>query len=190
MAQQYVSIRNLKFLLYELLDTLSLNQYEYHQDYDKESFDMALDAAKQISDQYLFPYYREMDKQKAYYKDGVVHVHSSLAKAINAIGEGGWISATDSYENGGQQMPLSLQNACLFSMYSANCNAAAYAFLTQGAANLIRSFGSEQLNEYYVPQMYSGKWQGTMALTEPQAGSSLSDITTQAIPTEEGYYKL
>jgi butyryl-CoA dehydrogenase len=73
---------------------------------------------------------------------------------------------------------------------AANYSASVYPFLTTGAAHLITSFGSKELIETYVPRMFAGEWQGTMSLTEPQAGSSLTDIATMAYPTSEGYYKL
>ena len=190
MASEYVSVSNLRFLLFDVLASPQLNRLGLYQDYDQEAYELALDAAKDIGDQFLFPIYREMDKNKAYHQDGVVHVHPGLKAAIKAIAEGGWIAAPDDFEHGGQQMPLSLLNACIFIFYAANANAAAHAFLTQGAANLIRSFGDAGLQKTYIPPMYAGDWQGTMALTEPQAGSSLSDITTTAVLTTEGHYKL
>jgi len=149
---------------------------------------MAIDAAKEIGDQYLFPYFRVMDQEKAYYQDGEVIVHPAVSAGMKALGEGGWIAAPDDYEHGGQQMPLTVLNAAISIFYAANANIASYAFLTQGAANLIRSFGNEPLNERYIEKMYAGQWQGTMALTEPQAGSSLSDLTTTATPTKAGHY--
>lgn len=190
MAEQYVSVRNLQFLLHEVLHASSLQQYERFQDYDKEAFDFVLDAAKQIGDNHLFPYYRIMDKEKAYYENGTVKVHPAVGEAMRAIAEGGWIAAHFDYEAGGQQMPLTLMNAGIFTFYSANANAASHAFLTQGAVGLIQRFGTEELKEQYSPNMFQGKWQGTMALTEPQAGSSLSDLVSTAEPTEEGYYKI
>jgi alkylation response protein AidB-like acyl-CoA dehydrogenase len=190
MAKQYFNPRNIKFLLHEWLKASELNRLSYYQDYDREAFDMAMEAAKQIGDQHLFPYYTVMDKEKAYHKDGVVYTHEGLEKGIKAIAEGGWISAHATYEEGGQQMPFTLMNAGLFIFYAANANTAAYAFLTQGAANLIRSFGSDALKEKYIPKMFAGEWQGTMALTEPQAGSSLSDLTSTATPQADGTYKI
>lgn len=186
--EAYASLRNLRFLLHEVLQFSKLQQYDRFADYDDEAADMALDAARQIADTYLFPYYRIMDKEKAYYDDGQVHTHPALKAGIQALAEGGWIAAIDDYETGGQQMPATLLHAALFQFYAANANLAAYAFLTQASANLIRTFGGESLHEAFIPNMYSGAWQGTMALTEPQAGSSLSDITSTATPTEEGHY--
>lgn len=185
---KYASIANLRFLLHDVLKVESLTRFERFQDYDREAIDMAVGAAEQIADTYLFPYYREMDRHKAYYKDGEVHVHPALREGIRAIADGGWIAAMDDYEQGGQQMPGVVQNAGIFLFYAANANLACYAFLTRGAANLLREFADTDLQAKFVPQMYDGSWQGTMALTEPQAGSSLSDITTTAEPTDDGDY--
>ena len=109
---------------------------------------------------------------------------------IRRLGEDGWIAARKSYELGGQQMPYSVLNNALCIFYAANFAAVSYTGLTAGAANLIDSFGSQKLKDLYLAKMYSGDWQGTMALTEPQAGSSLSDIVTSAELTDEGYYKI
>jgi alkylation response protein AidB-like acyl-CoA dehydrogenase len=189
--EQYVSSRNLRFVIHEMLNTAELQRYERFQGYDQESIDMALDAAKQLSDQYLYPFYREMDKNKAVYDHGTVKVHPCMRPGIKAMADGGWISAHDEFEVGGQQMPYTLLNACTFIFHAANSNLSCHPFLTTGAANLIRTFGSPELNETYIPNLYNGDWQGTMALTEPQAGSSLSDITSSAEPVNGGeYYKI
>lgn len=188
--EQFISSRNLRFLLHEVLQVTELQRFDYYKDYDKEAYDMALDAAKQIADNIIFPYNREFDKFKVTVKDGVTHVHSQLKNIIKAIADGGWISSNAPYEVGGGQMPHSLISAGIGTFYAASCNAA-YPFLTSGAANLIISFGNQQLKEEYLPNMLNGNWQGTMALTEPQAGSSLSDVITSAEPTsEEGVYKI
>ena len=190
MAQQYASLRNLRFLLEDVFNIAQLQQYERFADYDPDAINFIIDAAKQIGDQYLYPIHRKMDKEKARFEDGAVHTLPELNEAIQAIAEGGWICAHLDAKDGGQQMPYSLQNAGLFLFYCANSNAAPYAFLTQGAANLIHSFGSEALKSTYLPHMLQGQWQGTMALTEPQAGSSLSDITSSAVPLEDGTYQI
>ena len=187
---QYLSYRNLRFLIFEMLEADKLNRFPYYSEYNRDAFEMALDAAKQIADTHLFPFYMEMDRKKAYFDKGTVKTHPQLKVMIKAIAEGGWIAAGAPTEYGGLQMPHSLLHAGLLSFYAANVNAC-YPFLTQGASNLILSFGSEELKQTYLPNMFSGDWQGTMALTEPQAGSSLSDITSTAEPTEGvGIFKI
>lgn len=188
MAKQYISMRNLRFMLHEVFNGTSLTKYPYFSEHNQETFDMTLDAAKQISDNLLFPIYVEMDSDKPHYENDTIKVHPKIREIMQTYGEGGWINAPKDFEKGGQQMPLVLYNAASLIMHSANTAAAAFPFLTAGAANLIDSFGSDELKAAYLPHMYSGAWQGTMALTEPQAGSSLSDITSSATPTDKGHY--
>ena len=97
---------------------------------------------------------------------------------MKECGEGGWIAAPFPFDLGGQQLPLMISGACRFILSAANYSASVYPFLTTGAAHLVLTFASREMVETYVPKMFSGEWQGTMALTEPEAGSSLSDITT------------
>jgi alkylation response protein AidB-like acyl-CoA dehydrogenase len=187
---QYISTRNLRFVLNEVLDLEKLRSFEQFQDFDADATEMSLDAAKQLADQYLFPMYREMDKRKAYYKDGEVHVLPEVGESMRAMGESGWLSAAWPYEYNGQQMPLTVLNAGSLTFQAANGNMAAYSFLTTGAANLILAFGSDELKATYLEKMALGEWQGTMALTEPQAGSSLSDITTYYEEIGDGSYRI
>ena len=191
MADNYVNLRNIDFMLHEVFEAEKLNRFERYQDYDKEGMNMAITAAKSIADTHLFPFYREMDKKKAYAENGTVHVHPQLKKIIKAMAEGGWIGAGQDYDSGGQQMPALLESAAQLIFNAANANAVGYCFLTNGAANLIQSFASQELKDTYIEQMYAGDWQGTMALTEPQAGSSLTDVHATASPTDtEGVYRI
>lgn len=187
---QYVNLPNLRFILHEVINASQLTALERFAETDQEMMDMTLDAAKQLGDNYLFPHYREMDKNKAYYKDGKVHVLPCVGEGMRAVGESGYISGGWDFEENGMQMPLTLLNAGQFVLFAANGNIASYASLTAGAANLIRAFGNDGLKAVYLPKMRTGEWQGTMALTEPQAGSSLSDITTYYEENEDGSYNI
>ncbi len=183
-------MRNLRFTLYEVLDGLKLAEYPFHQDYNKDTYEMALDAAKQIGDNLLFPIYEEMDRNKPKYENGTIKVHPKVREIMETFGEGGWINGPKEFDKGGQQMPYLLFNMAAMVFHAANTAAAAFPYLTAGAANLIDTFGSQELIDTYVPNMWAGKWQGTMCLTEPQAGSSLSDITSSATPVSDGVYKI
>jgi len=187
----FFSKRDLQFNLYQLLNVEQLTQYAYFQDHNRESFDMVLDAAEQIADKMLRPLLTEMDRKEPQLIDGKICVHEGMKAVTRRFGEDGWINATFNYEEGGQQLPVTVHNAAAFIFQAANYSASVYPFLTTGAANLIRSFGSQELIDTYTPHMYNGRWQGTMALTEPNAGSSLSDISTSATPTDtEGVYHI
>ena len=189
MAKQFVSLRNLKFMLHEVFNVEQLTKYPYFQDYDKEAFNMMLDATMLFAENIMLPSYQEMDRQQAEFEDGKVTVHASVKTIMKTAGENGWISASNKFEDGGMQLPHSVRLASSFINMAAN-NHNLFTGLTAGSANLIVSFGTQELKDKFVPNMFAGKWQGTMCLTEPQAGSSLSDITTIAFPQPDNSYKI
>ncbi|MFT5386110.1 MAG: alkylation response protein AidB-like acyl-CoA dehydrogenase, partial [Saprospiraceae bacterium] len=190
MADQYMSMNNLRFLLYDVQKAEEILKTALYEDYDREGMDIILDAAKDLADQEFFPYFAEMDEKPVKYEDGKVFAHPQLGVIIEKCAAAGVFGAYFSYENGGLQLPMILFGATNHLYHAANNNVGGYMNLTTGAANLIVTFGNQQLIDTYVPKMIAGKWMGTMALTEPQAGSSLSDVKTTASPQENGAYKI
>lgn len=190
MAKQYLSVRNLKFLLHEVFKTEELTKHPRYEHIDKEAIDMIVDSALQIGDNIAHPVAAEMDRKPADFRDGKVYVHPQVKKYISAMAEAGLIGSSASLEVGGSQLPEIVTTAQGFIMSAANNGITTFTGLTAGAAGLIASFGSQELKEKYLEKMYGGQWQGTMCLTEPQAGSSLHYITSSATPTNEGYYKI
>jgi butyryl-CoA dehydrogenase len=190
MADKYVDIDTLKYLLYDVHELEKLLGRERFVDHDKESLDMFLDSSKDFADRELFPYFKEMDENPAFHKDGQVYVHKQVETMMKKGGELGFISSSFDYEVGGLQIPLMASTASSYILDAANNHLPGYAGLTQGAAELIIHFAKKDLLDKYVPEMLAGNWGGTMCLTEPQAGSSLSDIVTKATPHENGYYNI
>ncbi len=190
MATKFVSERNIKFLLYEVFDVESLTKYEYYSEHNRKMFDMVLKAAVKLGKDLLFPIFEEMDRNQPELVNGEVKVHPSVKTIMKEFGEGGWISSRVPFDQDGEQLPSMVADICDFIFAAANYSANAYPGLTFGASHLIESFGDKKLYDTYVPKMRAGDWQGTMALTEPEAGSSLSDITTMAELTNEGYYRI
>ena len=188
MAAKFVSERNLKFLLYEVFDAESLTGYDYYREHNRKTFDMVIREALKLSKNLLYPVFTEMDRNPPELADGKVKVHPSVKTIMKEFGKGGWITGRMPYEQDGNQLPHLIANTCDFIFAAANYSAGVYPGLSAGAAHLIQSFGSRELFNTYAPHMLAGKWQGTMALTEPEAGSSLTDITTTAEPTGHGYY--
>jgi butyryl-CoA dehydrogenase len=188
MAVKFVSERNIKFLLYEVFDAESLTGYDYYSEHNRKIFDMIIREAVNLSKNLLYPVFSEMDRKPPELVDGKVKVHTSVKTILKEFGKGGWISGRMPYELDGNQIPHLIANACEFIFAAANYSAAVYPGLCAGSAHLIQSFGSHELFDAYAKKMLSGKWQGTMALTEPEAGSSLADITTTAEPAGNGYY--
>lgn len=186
---QYYSRRNLNFLLYEVFNATELTHYPYYSAHDRETFDMTIDAVTQIGDTIMFPHFRDLDRNQPELKNGKVTVHPKVGEYLKAMGDAGLIGTGFSFEDGGQQLPEIVNSVLGFILMAAN-NGMMYTGLTAGAARLIATFASEELKQTYVEKMLGGKWQGTMALTEPQAGSSLSDITTTAAPQADGSYRI
>lgn len=190
MANKYVDLSTVKFLMNDVQDVDSVLAKERYQDHDSDSIDLFLDSVKQFGDKELFPYFKEMDEKPAYHSEGKVIVHPQVEKMMKEGGEMGLIAAPFDYDDGGLQLPLLVHTAAGYILDAANNHLPGYSGLTSGAAELIIEFGSDALKETYTPKMLSGDWGGTMCLTEPQAGSSLSDIVTKASPSDEGFYKI
>lgn len=188
MAEKFFSERNLTFLLNEVFDAPSLLQYPRYAHHAPEVFDMVIDTAARMAKDLLKPSFEEMDKNPPRFEAGAVKVHPSVKRLMKECGEGGWMSAVASTEVGGQQLPFTVGLIPTFIFAAANYSASNYPGLNMGAAHLIESFGSQEQKDTYIPLLFSGAWQGTMALTEPQAGSSVGDITTTAAPTDKDYY--
>jgi len=185
----FTSMELLKFLLFHVHPMEKLFNYERFAHLNKEQAWMMIESAKQLADQEMAPHFREMDEMPARYDgNGKVITHPSLKKIIQASADQGWIGGSAIFEHGGMQLPELIFGTAHHIFQAANNGVQGYLGLSAGAAALITSFGTiEQLTQF-VPKIYSGEWQGTMALTEPQAGSSLSDIKTLAQKKSEDQY--
>jgi alkylation response protein AidB-like acyl-CoA dehydrogenase len=190
MANKYIDIDTLKFLLYDVHQLKEVLEKEHFSDHDLESVDMFLNSVKDFSDKELFPYFKEMDDNPAHFKDGKIITHPQVGVMMKKSGEMGLIGDLFDFEEGGLQLPSMVHTASTYIQDAANNHLPGYTGLTLGAAELIINFANQNLKDTYVPKMLAGEWGGTMCLTEPQAGSSLSDITTSATPAEDGVYKI
>lgn len=187
---KYMDMNTLRFLIKNVHGLEEVLKNERFQDHDVEAIDIFLDAIKDFSDADLYPVFREMDEDPARFEDGKIYTHPVVKTVMEKAGEMGMIGGSFDYEDGGLQLPLMVKEAAAFIMSAANNNTSGYPFLTGGSAELIVAYGSQELKDKYVPNMISGKWGGSMCLTEPQAGSSLSDVTTSATPQGDGTYKI
>jgi len=190
MANPLVSDRNVDFLLYELLHAEELCRLPYFSDHGRETFDLVIGSARKLAREQLFPAFKPMDEHPPHLDNGQVKVHPAVRELLPQMFDLGLASAMRPVEVGGQQLPATV--GLMAAHYAMAANGAAYGFLglTAGAAHLIEVHGSEELKLRYMARMYTGEWTGTMALTEPQAGSSLSDVKTRARPTAEGHHLL
>jgi alkylation response protein AidB-like acyl-CoA dehydrogenase len=187
-ANPLFSDRDMEFVLHELLDASSLCEIPAFSDHSRETFDLYLGSVRKFSRDVLFPTYRELGEAPPELHQGAVKVHPKMGELFAQMAELGIIPATRPEEVGGQSLPMTIATCANAFLMAANLSVYGYAGLTLGAARLIESFGSADLKATYLERMYTGEWTGTMALTEPQAGSSLTDVQALATPTADGHY--
>lgn len=190
MAIPFFDKRNLYFILNEFLDAEQLTSYDTYQEHSQETFTAIIDVAEEIATEHFHSHNSELDKNEPVMVDGHVKIIPQVKEAIGHFAEAGFFAGHHSEELGGIQLPWVVNQACFSIFQAANIATVAYPFLTIAAANVIEAFASAELKQRYLQPMLDGHCFGTMALTEPQAGSSLSDLTTSAELTDEGHYLL
>ncbi|MEM7157852.1 MAG: acyl-CoA dehydrogenase [Myxococcota bacterium] len=189
-ANPLVDDRDIEFLLYEVHDAEALTQLSAFGEHDRETFDLFIGSSRRLARETLWPAYRPMDEAPPALEDGRVLAHSAMHEIWPRMVDLGLLSVTRPESVGGLCLPLLISTAADLYLMAANGSAFGYVGLTRGAAHLVESFGSDEVRERFMVPMLEGRWTGTMALTEPQAGSSLGDITTKATPMPDGSYRI
>lgn len=185
-----VNRRDLSFLLNEVLGLPALLAAPRFADWDSEAVDGVLDLAEALAEEKYLPHAAAIDAQEPRFVDGKVEMLPVVAEALAAYAEAGFFAASFDAALGGMQLPY-VVNLCVNGIFSAaNVGISSYSFLTVGAANLIAACGNAEQKALFLPPMLAGRWFGTMCLSEPQAGSSLSDIRTRAEPLGDGRYRI
>ncbi len=186
-----MSRRDLEFLLFEWLDTESLSARTRYADHDRETYEALLDLSERLATDVFAPLNRLVDTDEPRIgDDGKVVMPAEVARALAAYTESGLPTSVFDAELGGMQLPFVVHSACSTWFQAACIGTFAYPFLAEGNASLLVAHGSpEQVSTYAAP-VIEGRWYGTMALSEPQAGSSLGDITTRAVRQDDGSYRL
>lgn len=185
-----VNRRDLDFVLYEMLDIETLFQTDRYRACDRETITGLFDVAENIATNTYLPCAALVDDQEPKFIEGKVRTPPEVAAALQTYAEAGLYGASFDTEMGGLQLPYVVTMAMNGMFLSANLGIAGYSFLTVANANLLASFGSEEQKAQFLAPMVQGKWFGTMCLSEPQAGSSLSDIRTRAEPVGDGLYRI
>ena len=185
-----LSVRDLEFLLYQWLDAESLTSRPRYADHSRETFDAALKVSEQIATDLFAPHNRLADLNEPHFDGERVHLIPELRPALAAFAEAGLMAAGHDYELGGMQLPTLIEKACMAWFMGANVATAGYPFLTIGNANLLLAHGTPAQVDTFVRPMLAGRFFGTMCLSEPQAGSSLSDIRTRADTDGDGAFRL
>jgi butyryl-CoA dehydrogenase len=185
-----LSRRDLDFLLHEWLGVESLAKRPRFTEHSRETFDAVLDLAEQIATEHFAPHNRTADENEPRMVDGKVELIPEVSRALKVFADAGLMAGEFDEEFGGMQLPHVVGQAVFAWFKAANVGTSAYPFLTMANARLLIAHGSQEQIDTYVGPMTEGRWFGTMALSEPQAGSSLADITTRAEPQDDGTYRL
>jgi butyryl-CoA dehydrogenase len=174
------------FLLYEWLDVKALTQRERFADHRRDTFDQVLDLSERVAREKCAPFTRLADTQEPRFDGEKVILPQATHNAWRAYAESGLLSAAQDYDIGGMQLPYTVELAAngFFSKASVSLGAA---LLTIGNANLLMVHGTETQKTVFALNEFNGRFSGTMCLSEPQAGSSLSDITSRAQADGDGF---
>ncbi|MGB1244176.1 MAG: acyl-CoA dehydrogenase [Porticoccaceae bacterium] len=185
-----VNRRDLDFMFYEALSLDQVLQSDHYADYDRESLDAMFDLCQSIAEEEFLPCAGKLDANEPQFVNGEVETIPEVKQAISAFKEAGLCASGYDADIGGMQLPWMVDQALNGMFVCANNPIHIYLFLTQGVANMLNACGSDELKDKYLSPLVQGDWFGTMCLSEPQAGSSLADITTKAEPLGDGSYKL
>ena len=169
----------LDFLLYDWLQAESLNARERFADHSRETFDAVLDTCERIAREKYAPFNRTVDTQEPQFDGERVILPQCTHDARQAFADSGMLSAAQDYALGGMQLPYVVESAAN-SFFGCASISIGSNLLTTGNANAILVHGTPLQQQVFAANEFNGRWAGTMCLSEPQAGSSLSDITTRA----------
>lgn len=190
MAQVLADRRDIDFVLHEQLNVEKLSQNEKYAEFTKKTVDMIINEARNFAVKELLPTQSEGDQEGCKLENGKVIIPQSYYKPYELFNEGEWLAMTEDPQWGGQGMPKAVALAAANYFNGANYSFMMYPGLTHGAGKLVETFGTEKQKEMFLKKMYTGKWTGTMLLTEPEAGSDVGALSTTAKKNDDGTYSI
>ena len=190
MAQVIADRRDVDFVLHEQFQVGDLSKHEMFADFNKKVVDMVITEARNLAMKEILPTQKIGDEVGCKYANNEVTTPEEYKRAWELLAEGEWMALSRDPEVGGQGMPEPLAQAATNYFTGGNMALMLFVSLTHGAARLIENFGSEEQKATYLKNMYTGKWTGTMLLTEADAGSDLGALTTSAVKNSDGSYPI
>ena len=189
MAQLIADRRDVDFVLHEQLNVSDFSKNEKFSDFNKKTIDMIVSEARSLAIKEIYPT-QPLGDEGCTFENGQVKVPESYHRVNDIFLEGEWLGMADSPEYGGGGMPKTVSLAVNEYFIGANVSFMLYHGLTHGAAKMIEEIGTDEQKEMCCRNLYTGKWAGTMLLTEPEAGSDVGALTTKAIPNGDGTYNI
>jgi len=190
MAQLISDRRDVDFVLHEQLKVADLSENDIFKEFNKKTIDMIINEARNLAVKELLPAQKLGDREGCLFENGNVMVPESFHRVYELYKDGEWVAMAESPEWGGQGMPKVLAMAASEYFVGANCAFMMYPGLTHGAGKLVEKFGTEKQKKLFLKKLYTGRWSGTMLLTEPEAGSDVGALTTAAVKNDDGTYSL
>jgi len=187
----FMSRRDVDFLLYEWLDVVELTKHEHFAEHSRDTFDGVIDLSADIATKLFAPHNKKADQNPPTVDEqGKVVLIDEIKQALDAFNEAGLMAGAFAENVGGLQLPTVVAQAANAFFRAANPSTFSYTFLTVGNANLLAEYGTQEQIDTWVRPMLEGRYFGTMCLSEPAAGSSLADIGTKATEAADGTYRV
>lgn len=183
-------IKDMLFVLNELAGLHAVNALPGCEDATPETVEAVLEENAKFCSEVVAPLNWPGDLAPSYWHDGEVTTTKGFKEAFKAFGAAGWQGVQHPVDFGGQGLPKLVATPCIEMLNSANLSFALCPLLTDGAIEALMTAGSDAQKSTYLANLISGKWTGTMNLTEPQAGSDLAMVRTRAVPQEDGTFKV
>lgn len=190
MAAPILDSRDLEFMLYELFDAESMTKRERYADHSFETFQAAIETGKTVAEKYFLPIRQKVDMEQPTFDGEKVQMIPEIKTAVDAVFDSGLACPSSDFEMGGMQLPAIVASAATAYLSAAGSTTMGYSSLTNANCNLIEAHGTPEQIEKWVMPMREGRFYGTMAMTEPSAGSGLADLITRAVPAEDGSYRI
>ncbi|HXP74483.1 MAG TPA: acyl-CoA dehydrogenase [Stellaceae bacterium] len=185
-----ISRRDLSFLIDDVLSVAALTSRPRFAEHNRATFEAVLDTAERLAASEFAPHNRRSDEAEPSWDGRVVTIIPAVKAALDAFSAAGFLAMRANAADGGAQLPETIVQAVMAMFMAANIATSAYPMLTQAAANLVANFAAPEQRAFWLKPMLEGRVFGTMALTEPQAGSSLADLRTSAEPAGDGTWRL
>jgi alkylation response protein AidB-like acyl-CoA dehydrogenase len=183
-------LRDISFVLKELLGTDQLRSLPGYENIQDSDIDAILTEAAKFCENTLLPLNRPGDEEGCHFEDGTVRTPKGFKEAYKEFMDIGWLSLSGDPKYGGQGLPVTISNIFNEISIATNLSFSVYPLLTTGAIHALEVSGSDELKQKFLPNLIAAKWGGTMCLTEPHCGTDLGLLRTKAVPQENGSYKL
>ena len=183
-------LKDMLFVMNELAGLAAVNALPGCDDATPETVEAVLEENAKFCSEVIAPLNWAGDQQPSAWRDGVVTTTKGFKEAFKAFGEAGWQGVQHPADFGGQGLPKLVATPCIEMLNAANLSFALCPLLTDGAIEALMTAGSDAQKATYLENLISGKWTGTMNLTEPQAGSDLAMVRSRAVPQDDGTYRV